>query len=130
MDEIADRVSRTLVEELESELGDVLRSVTTYDSQGYRDLFVREDVFNDYSIEEEYELYHEWILNSSSASIHEDSLLHAGEYRGQVRVFDQAITILVPLTETAGLFVAYDYLADVSPVRIIELCLDHLTEES
>jgi len=125
MSEIKDQVPSSLVDYLKEELGQPLRSVTIYDSKGFQDLFVRDDVFNEYSVEEEYELYHEWVMNSSSASLHEESF-NAGEYRAQVQVFEAAVTILIPISETGGLFIAYDYSTNVSAVSLIENCLDHL----
>lgn len=96
-----------LVDELEGEVGEALRSVATYDRGDYERLHVRSDIEAEYSDEERAELYNQVEIEGMGYS-HFEGLFHTGELECAIYGFEKALMFQFPRDEFTGLFVTVD----------------------
>lgn len=110
-----------LVDDLEEDVGDGLRSVAIYDSGEYERLYVRADIDARYSDEERAALYNQIEIEGMGYS-HFEGLFHTGELECAIYGFEEALMFQFPGDEFTGLFVTVDRDVTLNPESIIQTC--------
>lgn len=110
-----------LVDELQTEVGEALRTVATYDSGGYEIHHIRDDVDTEYSEEEIDAIYRQVEIEGMGYDYFEQ-LFHTGEFGHAVYGFETALMIQLPGGVFTGLFVTVDNDDDVDPDSIVRTC--------
>ena len=114
-------VQDELVDELQAEVGDALRSVATYDRGDYELLYVRDDIDAAYSDEERAELFKQIEIEGMGYS-HFEGLFHTGALESAIYGFEKALMVQFPADEFTGLFVTVDRDVTMNPESIIQTC--------
>ncbi len=113
-----------LVERLQNEAGESLRTVTTYDEDSYELRFVRDNVDAIYSTGEFDAIFEEIRLEGWGRERLED-LFNAGPLECGVYGFEQAMMLHFVENGFGGVFVTYDRDAGIDAEAFIEVCRDH-----
>lgn len=115
----------SLVDALQDEAGDALRSVTYYDEESYEMLFLRDDVDAIYSAEELDEVFDDLRLEGWGRERLED-LFNAGDLECSIYGFEDAMMFHFVTNDFKGVFLTYDRAAAVDVEDFIDACKTHL----
>ncbi|MEE6210003.1 hypothetical protein U3A55_07540 [Salarchaeum sp. III] len=98
-----------VVDRLRREFGDALRSVTHYDADGYRDLYVRDDVDSRYDDDRMERIAEETRMEALQSTYLRDLFrpVH-GDFECTARFFAEGVEINYTVSETRGFAIGLD----------------------
>lgn len=120
-------VDDPLVQKLQAEAGDALRSVTQYGETDYEMLYLRENVDRIYTSEEIEEIFEDLRLEGWGRETLED-LFNAGHLECSIYGFDQAMMFHFVSNGFEGALVTYDRGAGVDTEEFIQACKSEFEE--
>ncbi len=116
---------KELVDLLKDEVGDSLRAVGRYDREGYKVLYARKDVIDEFSQEDIEKIHHEMVLKGLGNQ-HIESLFHGEELECSIYQFEDAVRLHFVKDDYLGHYVSFDYSGDINPSRIVDKCKSFL----
>jgi len=116
---------KELVEFLRSEVGDSLRAVGKYDREGYRVLYARDDVVDEFSQEDIEKIHHEMVLKGLGNQ-HIESLFNDEELECSIYQFENIVRLHFVKEDYLGHYVSFDYSGEINPSRIVDRCKELL----
>ena len=117
-------VSDSVTADLRAEAGDALRTVASYDTDGYDLVYCRDDVterMDDFAPD-----VHDDLVLQGIGREHLESLFDAGELHCSVHRFDDLTAFHFLASEYTGLFVSIDSDADVRLASFADACEEHI----
>ena len=124
---MSDDPSEALTDFLQQRVGDHLRSVLYYDSDGGEFLYLRDDVADEYDDAERENVLRDVRLEAVEKPHQEDLYAH-GPLNCTVRCFENAVEMHFPLDETSGTAVALDGEVFAIHNTFIGKCLEVMRE--
>ncbi|MDZ7689170.1 MAG: hypothetical protein U5J64_10760 [Halobacteriales archaeon] len=116
---------KELVEFLRDEVGDSLRAVGKYDREGYRVLYARDDVVDEFSQEDIEKIHHEMVLKGLGNQ-HIESLFNDEELECSIYQFESIVRLHFVKEDYLGHYVSFDYSGEINPSRIVDNCKELL----
>ena len=114
--------SGQLVDNLQSEYGETLRVIATYDRDGYEIHYAGQGIDANYSEVDLDNIYDDVVMQDVSHGFVDDLFNDLGDVRGQLRIFENGIVAHFWPTETKrGVFLTFDSSADPSMRSLLEL---------
>lgn len=114
------RIDPDLVDVLQEEVGDSLRTVATYDDREYEFHHLRRDIQQVYTRERIEEILEDLIVQGV-ATEQLESRFRAGALDCAVYTFEEAVMFHFPVADRSGLFVSIDRDADLDLDSIVSL---------
>ena len=112
---------KELVEFLREEVGGSLRAVGRYDKEGYKVLYAREDVVDEFSQEDLEKIHHEMVLKGLGNQ-HIESLFNDEELECSIYQFENIVRLHFVKEDYRGYYVSFDYAGDLNPSKIVDEC--------
>ncbi|MFB6282736.1 MAG: hypothetical protein ABEK59_02235 [Halobacteria archaeon] len=110
-----------LLDYLENALDGKLRAVGTYTKDGYKAIFIRDDVASEFTMDDIEEIHHEMVLKGLGSqrieSLFNDESLHCSIYQ-----FENTVRLHFVHEDYRGYYVSFDYDRNVNPNKIVEEC--------
>lgn len=116
----------SLVGDLRSECGDALRAIGTYDGDGYRVHYLRDDVDSNLDADDLDAIREGAVLDTLQRDYYERLFSTAGSFEATVRLFERALIVEVPNGAGAGVMVSLDRELDAPARAVVERCRDAL----
>jgi len=121
-------VDAELTADLREAAGDALRSVATYDADGYDLVYCRDDITD--RTKRVAPGVHEDLVLQGVGREHLESLFDAGRLHCSVHRFDDLTAFHFLADEYAGLFVSVDADADVRLASFADTCRAHVSDDA
>lgn len=116
-----------LVSALKDEVGDNLRSVSTYREDDFELHYMREDVASIYSEAEMDRVFDDLVLQGLGRDVLEE-MFHAGEFECSMYGFEEAAMFHFVENGYSGLFVTFNRKTDFNLDSLIATCKGALSE--
>ncbi|WP_435062602.1 DUF7522 family protein [Halobaculum sp. EA56] len=112
-----------LVADLREETADALRAVGTYDHEGYRVRYLREDVETALDGDDLDAIREAAVLDTLERDYYERLFSTAGAFEATVRQFERALVVEVPTGDGEGVLASVDRDLDGSIRAVVDRCL-------